>query len=108
MMKKFKSWRAKIYCEEIHGFIWSPSDQISKNEMGGACSTCGGKEESLLGFGGKTLRNESLGRARCGWEDNIKMCIKGTGLEDVDFIDLIQDRENWRAVASWPMSRRVL
>ena len=106
-MKKFKPWRAKIYCEEIHGFIWSPRDQISKNEMGEACSTYGVKHSYSV-LGGKTLRNESFGRARCGWEDKIKMCIKGTGLEDVDFIDLVQDRENWRAVASWPTSRRVL
>jgi hypothetical protein len=29
-------------------------DQIKKNEMGGACSTYGGEERYIQGFGGKT------------------------------------------------------
>ena len=29
-------------------------DQIEKNEMGGACSTYGGGENCILGFGGET------------------------------------------------------
>jgi hypothetical protein len=27
--------------------------QIKKNEMGGACGTCGGEERCILGFGGE-------------------------------------------------------
>jgi hypothetical protein len=30
------------------------------------------------------------------WEDNIKMDLKGFGWEDVDVIDLVPDRDNWR------------
>ena len=29
-------------------------DQIKKNEMGGECSTYGGEERLIQGFGGKT------------------------------------------------------
>ena len=29
-------------------------DQIETNEMGGACSTYGGKERCIQGFGGET------------------------------------------------------
>ena len=29
-------------------------DQIEKNEMGGACSTYGGEERCIQGFGGET------------------------------------------------------
>ena len=29
-------------------------DQIEKNEMGGACSTYGGEERCMQGFGGET------------------------------------------------------
>jgi hypothetical protein len=28
-------------------------DQIEKNEVGGACSTCGGEERCIRGFGGE-------------------------------------------------------
>ena len=28
-------------------------DQIEKNEMGGACSACGGEERRIQGFGGE-------------------------------------------------------
>jgi hypothetical protein len=41
-------------------------DQIKKNEMGGVCSRYGGEERCIQG-------KRSLGRPRCGWEDNIKI-----------------------------------
>jgi len=31
-------------------------DKIEKNDMGGACSTYGGEERRIQGFGGKNLR----------------------------------------------------
>jgi hypothetical protein len=31
------------------------------------------------------------------WEDNIKMDIRGIGLGCMDWIDLSQDRDRWRA-----------
>jgi hypothetical protein len=34
-----------------------------------------------------------LGRRRCRWEDSINMDDKGIGWEDVDWIQLAQDRE---------------
>ena len=30
------------------------SYQIENNERGGACSTCGGEERCIMGFGGET------------------------------------------------------
>jgi len=38
-----------------------------------------------------------LGRARRGWEDNIKMDLQGVRW-GIDWIDLAQDRDRWRAV----------
>ena len=34
-------------------------DQIEKNEMGGTCSTYGGEERSLQGFGGAAWGKEA-------------------------------------------------
>ena len=66
--------------------------------MGWACSTYGGEENCELGF------HEEDERPRCIWEDNIKMSVKGTGWENVDWINVAQDRDKWRAV----MNLRVL
>ena len=34
-------------------------DQTKKNEMGGACSTYGGEERCIQGFGGETWGKET-------------------------------------------------
>jgi hypothetical protein len=46
-----------------------------------------------------------LRRSRCRWEDNIKMDLKETGLQRVEWIHLVQDR--WRAVVHTVMNLRV-
>jgi hypothetical protein len=46
--------------------------------MGRACSTHGGKDEFMQGFGGK-VRKRQLRRPRHRWEDNIKMDVREIG-----------------------------
>jgi len=41
-----------------------------------------------------------LGRNRPRWEDNIKMNLRETGWEGVDWIYLGQDRGHWRALVN--------
>jgi hypothetical protein len=48
-----------------------------------------------------------LARIRCRWEDNIKMDISETGWGGMDWIDLVQDGDQWRALANTVMNRRV-
>ena len=45
-------WR-KLLNEELYGLYSSPysGDQIKKNQLGRACSTYGGEERCLQGFG---------------------------------------------------------
>jgi len=45
---------------------------------------------------GKTEGNSLHGKRRCKWETNIKMLLKGVGLEGVDWIDLVQDKASCR------------
>ena len=47
-----------------------------------------------------------LGRRRRRWEDNIKMDLQVVGYGDVDWIELAQDRDRWRALVSAVMSLR--
>ena len=48
-----------------------------------------------------------LGRPRCIWEDNIKMDLQEVGCGDVDWIELAQDRDRWRALVNAVMNLRV-
>jgi hypothetical protein len=41
------------------------------------------------------------------WEDNIKMDLQEVGWGGMDWIDMAQDRERWRALASAVMNLRV-
>jgi len=41
-----------------------------------------------------------LGRPRRGWEDNIKVDLQEVGQGGLEWIDLAQDRERWRALVN--------
>jgi hypothetical protein len=57
---------------------------------------------------GKPEGKRPLGRPRRRWEDGIRMDLRETGLEGVDWIRLSQDRDRWRTVVSAVMNLRVL
>jgi hypothetical protein len=46
----------------------------------------------------------SEGRPRRRWEDNIKMDLQEVGWEGMDWIDMTQVRDRWRAVVSAVMN----
>ena len=48
-----------------------------------------------------------LGRPRHRWEDNIKIRLRQVGWGGMDWIDLAQDRDSWRAVVNRVMNFRV-
>jgi hypothetical protein len=41
-----------------------------------------------------------LGRSRRRWVDNIKMDLREIGWDGVDWIDLAQNRDQWRALVN--------
>jgi len=51
---------------------------------------------------------ERFGRHRCGWEDNIKMYIQAVGFGGIDWVDVAQDRDRWRAFVNVVMNFLVL
>jgi hypothetical protein len=48
-----------------------------------------------------------FGRPSRRWEDNIKMDLQEVGWGGVDWIDMAQDRDRWRAVVSAVMNLLV-
>jgi hypothetical protein len=46
---------------------------------------------------GKPEGKRALGRPRHRWDDNIKMDLREIGWGGMDWIDLAQDRDRWRA-----------
>ena len=45
-----------------------------------------------------------LGRRKRKWEDNINMDLRRAGCVSVDWIDLAQDRDRWRALVNVAMN----
>jgi hypothetical protein len=56
---------------------------------------------------GKPEQNKSLGKPTCRWVDNIKIDLRETGWVGMDWIDLAQDRDQWRALVNTAMNLRV-
>jgi len=56
---------------------------------------------------GKSEGKRLLKRPRHKWEDNIKMDLQDVGCGDMDWIDLVQDRDRWRTLVNGVMNLRI-
>ena len=102
-----REWR-KLHNEELNGLYCSPNivrviksgrmrwagHAARMREMGGAYRVLVGKPEG----------KRPLGRPRHRWEDNIKMGSTEVGCVGMDWIDLAQDRDMWRALVNAVMN----
>jgi len=72
--------------------------------MGGACSATDEKRGVYRVLVGKPEGKRAFGRPRRRWEDNIKMDLQDVGCGDMDWIELAQDRDRWRALVTAVMN----
>jgi hypothetical protein len=71
--------------------------------MGRAWSRNARDEECIQDNGGKARRKETTGRPQRRCVDNIKIDVREVGWDDVGWIDLAQDRDQWRALVNTVM-----
>jgi hypothetical protein len=75
--------------------------------MGGACGACGGGKRGARVVGGTPEGERPLGRPRRGWENNIKMDVQEVGGGPGDWMEMAQDRDEWRALVITVKNLRV-
>jgi len=67
-----------------------------------------GRGGACTGFWwGKPEGKRPLGRPRLRWEDNIKMDLQEVGCGGMDWFELAEDRDMWRAFVNAVMNLRV-
>jgi hypothetical protein len=75
--------------------------------MGKAFRTKLEKKNAYRILAGKREGKRPLGRPKLGWVDNIKMDLREIEWGDTDWVDLAQDRDQWRVLVNSVMNFRV-
>ncbi|KAJ4426748.1 hypothetical protein ANN_26547 [Periplaneta americana] len=103
-------WR-KLHNAKLHALYSSPD--IIRNiksrslRRAGHVAHMGESRNAYRVLVGRPEGKRPLGRPRRRWEDNIKMDLREVGYDDRDWINLAQDRDQWRAYVRAAMNLRV-
>jgi hypothetical protein len=100
-------WR-KVHNEELNDLDSLPSTVrgIKSRIRWAEHVACMRKRRDRVLFA-KPEGKRPLGRPRPRWEDSIKMDLLEVGCGDMDWIDVAQDRDRWRALVYAVMNLRV-
>ena len=105
-----EEWR-KLHNEELNDLHSSPNivRVIKSRRMRWArhVARMGDRRGVYRVLVGKPKGKRPLGRFRSRWDDNIKMDLQEVGCGDMDWIDLTQDRDRWRALVNAVLNLRV-
>jgi hypothetical protein len=105
-----REWR-KLHHEELNDLYSSPNvvRLIKSRRMrwAGHVACTGEKRGVYRVLMRKTEGKRPLGGTRCRWEDNVKMDLQEVRCGVMDWVELAQDRNRWRAVVNALMNLRV-
>jgi hypothetical protein len=91
-------WR-KLHSEELHILYLSPNiiKQMKSRRMRwvGHLARMGEERKLYKVLVGKPEGKRPLGRPRCRWEDMVRMDLREIGWEDVEWVQLAQDKGQW-------------
>jgi hypothetical protein len=100
-------WR-KLHNEEPHNLYSSPNiiRMIKSRRLRwvGHVARMGAKRIAYNRLVGKPAGKSPLQRPRCRWVDNIKIDLREIGWDCMDWINLAQDRDQWRALVNKVMN----
>jgi len=103
-------WR-KLHNEELNELYSSPNIfrviKSRRMRLARHVARTGESRGAYSVFVGKYEGKRPLGRPRCRWEDNTKMGLQEVGCGGMDWIELAQDRDRWRALVNAVMNFRV-
>jgi hypothetical protein len=101
----------KLHDEELHNLSSSPSiiRMIKSKRMrwAGHVTRMGEKRNAYGILMGMLEGKRPLGRPRRRWVDNIELDLSEIGRDGMDWIDLVQNRDQWRALVNTVMNLRV-
>jgi hypothetical protein len=93
-----------VHNEELHNLYSSPSIirvfKLRRMRWAGHVERMGEKRNACRILVGKPEGKRPLGRPRRKWMDNSKMDLREIGWDGVDWIDMAQDRYQWRALVN--------
>ncbi|KAJ4444245.1 hypothetical protein ANN_06036 [Periplaneta americana] len=103
-------WR-KLHNTELHA-LYSSLDIIRniksrRLRWAGHVARMGESRNAYRVLVGRPEGKRPLGRPRRRWEDNIKMDFREVGYDDREWVNLAQDRDQWRAYVRAAMNLRV-
>ena len=105
-----REWR-ELHNEELNDLYFSPNivRVIKSRRMRWAehVARMGERRGIYRVSVGKYEGKGQLGRHRHRWEDNIKMDLQEVGCGRMDWNELAQDRDRWRALLNTVMNRLV-